>query len=82
VSELIQNDIVRIYSTPKGPHVYFGDHRVHHWTVGLIATVVGALGLIFDKNKNRKPLYAILCVGGTIAFLDDLPDFIHFLETS
>ena len=76
-----QNDLIRIYNTPKGSHVYFGDVRVHHWTGGLIATIIGTLGLFFDEDKDRRPFYMALLVGGVVAFLDDLPDFMLFLET-
>ena len=77
---MTETALVRIYDTPKGPHVYFGDVRIHHWTVGLATAFIGALCLIFDKDKRRRPFYALLCFGGFVAFLDDLPDFVSFLE--
>jgi len=75
-------DFIKIYNTPKGPHVYIGDIRVHHWTVGLITYCAGILGLFFDENKSRRPLYWLLCLTGFIAFLDDFPDFTSFIEDS
>jgi len=79
---MTENALIRIYDTPKGPHVYFGDVRIHHWLVSLAAAFIGALGLIFDKDKMRRPFYALLCIGSVVAFLDDLPDFISFFEGS
>ena len=71
---------MRIYNTPKGPHVYFADFRIHHWTAGLVAAVIGALGLLFDKNKKRRGFYFLLCLAGSVAFLDDFEDFASFVE--
>jgi hypothetical protein len=79
---MTETALIRIYDTPKGPHVYLGDVRVHHWIVGLGTAFVGTLGLIFDRNKRRRPLYLLLCLGGFIAFLDDIPDFVSFVEGS
>ena len=71
---------IRIYNTPKGPQVYFGVFRIHHWPIGLMSAVIGALGLFLDDNKNRRNLYTSLLLGGTIVFIDDLPDFITFIR--
>ena len=71
---------IRVYNTPNGPQVYFGTVRIHHWHVGAAAAVIGALGLLFDDNKKRTNLYNALLIGGTITFLDDLPDFITFID--
>jgi hypothetical protein len=71
---------IRIYNTPNGPQVYFGTVGIHHWHVGLASAVIGALGLLFDDNEKRKNIYDFLLVGGTITFLDDLPDFIRFVD--
>lgn len=77
---MAQESLIKIYDTPKGPHVYVADIRIHHWIAGLVTAAIGALGLLFDKNKKRKGLYFLLCFTGFVAFLDDLPDFISFLE--
>lgn len=77
---MTQEALIRIYSTPKGPHVYAGDFRIHHWMGGLVAVGIGVLGLLFDKNKKHRDSYFLLCLVGSIAFLDDLPDFISFLQ--
>ena len=77
---MAQESLIKIYDTPKGPHVYFADIRLHHWTAGLVAAGIGALGLLFDKNKKRRGFYLLLCLAGSVAFLDDLPDFVSFLE--
>jgi len=71
---------IRVYNTPNGPQVYFGTVRIHHWHAGLASAAIGALGLLFDDNKKRKNLYGVLLIGGAIAFLDDLPDFITFID--
>jgi hypothetical protein len=77
---MVQDNLIRIYNTPKGPHVYLGDFRVHHWMGGLVAGGIGVWGLISDKNKNRRDLYLFLCLAGSLAFLDDLADFISFIQ--
>jgi hypothetical protein len=71
---------IRVYNTPNGPQVYFGTVRIHHWQAGLASAVIGALGLRFDDDKKRKNLYGALLIGGAVAFLDDLPDFIKFID--
>ena len=77
-----ETSLIRIYNTPKGPHVHIGDIRVHHWTVGMASATLGILGLIFDNNKKHRAFYVMLSVVGIIAFIDDLPDFLDFLGTS
>ena len=77
---MAQESLIKIYDTPKGPHVYVGDFRLHHWIPGLVAAVIGGLGLLFDKNKKRKGFYFLLCLAGSVAFIDDLDDFMSFLE--
>lgn len=71
---------IRVYNTPNGPQVYVGKIRIHHWHAGLSSAIIGALGLIFDDDKKRKNLYSFLLIGGTVTFLDDLPDFIAFID--
>lgn len=71
---------IRIYHTPQGPQVYFGAFRIHHWPVGLVSAVIGALGLIFDDNDDYTNYYLALFLGGVVAFIDDLPDFITFIR--
>jgi hypothetical protein len=71
---------IRVYNTPNGPQVYFGNVRIHHWHVGAAATLIGALGLLFDDDKKRTNLYRTLLIGGAIVFVDDLPDFITFID--
>jgi hypothetical protein len=71
---------IRIYNAPGGPQVFVGGVRIHHWQAGLASAVIGGLGMLFDDNKKRKNLYDVLIIGGAIAFLDDLPDFVKFLD--
>lgn len=71
---------IRVYNTPNGPQVYFGNIRVHHWEAGAVSAIIGALGLLLDDNKKWKNLYVALLIGGTIAFIDDLPDFVAFMD--
>lgn len=77
---MTQKSFVRIYNTPKGPQVYAGDFRIHHWMAGLVTAGIGVLGLLVDENKKRRGFYFLLCLAGTIAFLDDLPDFVSVLQ--
>jgi len=76
----MNENAIRVYNTPNGPQVYFGNVRIHHWHSGLASAIIGGLGLLFDDNKKRKNLYDVLVIGGAIAFLDDLPDFIEFID--
>jgi len=71
----------RIYNTPKGPKVYFETARIHHWSIGLLSAIIGGLGLMFDDEKKREDFYLFLVIGGVTAFLDDLPDFISYVNS-
>ena len=72
--------LVRVFQTPKGPHVYVGDFRVHHWMPGVILGGIALLGAICDDNKEHRKNYFFLGLVGTLLVLDDLPDFLSFLE--
>jgi hypothetical protein len=74
------DNAIRIYDTPNGPQVFVGNVRIHHWQAGAAAAVIGTLGLLFDDDQKRKNLYDVLVIGGAVAFLDDLPDFIKFID--
>ena len=76
----MSENLIRIYNTPKGPQVYFGAIRIHHWPVGLTSTIIGALGLIFDDEDDHKKYYMALFLGGVITFIDDMPDFLTFIR--
>ena len=78
--ENLSENLIRIYRTPQGPQVYFGDLRIHHWPMGLASAIIGVLGLIFDDNDDRRDYYTTLFLGGAIIFIDDLPDFITFIR--
>ena len=71
---------IRVYNTPQGPRVYFGAFRIHHWPVGLVSAIIGALGLVFDDNDDHTNYYMTLFLGGVVTFIDDLPDFVTFIR--
>ena len=71
---------ITVYDSPNGPQVYLETVRIHHWPTGLTASIIGAIGLLFDDNQKRTNLYSSLLIGGAITFLDDLPDFIKFID--
>lgn len=73
-------NVIRVYNTPNGPQVYFGNVRIYQWQAGAAAAVIGALGLLLDDDKKRKNFYDFLVVRGTRAFFDDLPDFVTFIN--
>ncbi len=74
------DNAIRIYDTPNGPQVFVGNVRIHNWHAGAVTAVIGTLGLLFDDNEKRKNFYDALVVVGAVAFLDDLPDFIKFID--
>jgi len=77
----IYNDrLLRITGTPSGPRVYLADTRIHHWMPGLLLTGVGLLGLLFDDNKVRRRWYCLSTFFGGLLVLDDLKDFLLFLQ--
>jgi hypothetical protein len=71
---------IQVYNTPNGPQVYVGNVRIHHWQAGAASAAIGALGSLLDDNKNHKKIYDALLIGGILAFLHDLPDFIKFMD--
>lgn len=71
---------IKVYNTANGPQVYVGGVRIHHWPMGATSAIIGTLGLLFDDNKSRKGFYRSLAIAGTLAFLDDLPDFKKFVD--
>jgi len=36
---------------------------------------------MFDDEKKREDFYLFLVIGGVTAFLDDLPDFISYVNS-
>jgi hypothetical protein len=55
--------------------------RIHHRQAGAAAAaLIGTLGLLFDDDKKHKNFYDVLVIGGALAFLHDLPDFIKFID--
>jgi hypothetical protein len=70
---------LKVYNTPNGPQVYVGNVRIHHWPAGLTSAIIGGAGLLFD-NKKRSDLYTSLLLAGGLAFVDDLPDFLKFID--
>ena len=76
----MDSNAIRIYNTPKGPQVYFGSLRIHHWPIGLASAILGVLGLLFDDDNNHGKYYTGLFIGGVLTFLDDLPDFLAFID--
>jgi hypothetical protein len=67
-------------SSFNGPHVYLGNARIHHWMPGIIIGGIALLGATFDDNKENRQKYAVLGLVGSLLVLDDLPDFISFLQ--
>jgi len=77
---VFDDGVIRVFQTPKGPHVYVGNSRVHHWMPGIILEGIALLGAIFDDNKENREKYAALGLVGILLILDDLPDFISFIQ--
>jgi hypothetical protein len=77
---MYNDGLIRIFQTPKGPHVYLGNARIHHWMPGIIIGGIALLGATFDDNKENRQKYAVLGLVGSLLVLDDLPDFISFLQ--
>lgn len=77
----MNSSAIRIYNTPQGPQVYFGALRIHHWPIGLASAILGTLGLLFDDDNNHRNYYTALFLGGVVAFVDDLPDFLAFIDS-
>ena len=71
---------IRVFA-PNEPLVYFGNIPLYRWHVGMAAAVIGALGLFFDDDRKRKNLYDTLVVRGTSTFLEDLPNFVNYIES-
>lgn len=47
---------------------------------GIILEGIALLGAIFDDNKENREKYAALGLVGILLILDDLPDFISFIQ--
>ena len=47
---------------------------------GIILGSIAILGVMFDDNKENRKKYAALGLVGALLILDDLPDFVAFLQ--
>jgi len=80
MQEMYNDGFIHIIQTPKGPHVYLGNSRIHYWMPGVILGGIALLGAILDDNKKNREKHAVLGLVGALLVLDDLPDFISFLQ--
>lgn len=80
MQEVYNDGLIRVFQTPKGPHVYLGNSRIHHWMPGVILGGIAILGAIFDTDKENRRKYAALGLIGALLVLDDLPDLISYLQ--
>ena len=80
MQEVYNDGLIRVYQTPRGPHVYLGNSRIHHWMPGVILGGIALLGTVLDNNKKNREKYAVLGLVGALLVLDDLPDFVSFLK--
>ena len=78
--KIYDDGFVRVFNTSKGPHIYMGEVRVHHWMAGILMLGVGLIGCLFDKSKRRRPWYILSILIGGLCVLDDLLDLLSFLE--
>lgn len=79
-TKIYDDGLLRIFRTPKGPRVYLGENRVHHWMGGVVLIGTGLIGLLIDGNKKHRRWYGSCAIAGGILVLDDLPDFLSFLQ--
>jgi len=47
---------------------------------GVILGGIALLGAVFDDNKENRKKYAVLGLVGALLVVDDLPDFVSFLQ--
>ena len=79
-AKIYDDGLLRIFGAPKGPRVYLGDLRVHHWMGGAVLIGAGLIGLLIDSNKKHRQWYGFCAIAGSVLVLDDLPDFLAFLQ--
>ena len=79
-AKMYDDGVLRIIRTPRGPRVYLGENRIHHWMGGVTLVGIGLIGLLTDGNKKHRQWYGLCAVAGGILVLDDLPDFLSFLQ--
>lgn len=74
--------VLQVLQTPKGPQIYLGTTRIHHWMPGIMLGGLGLLGLLLDDKKQNRPRYVLISLIGALLVLDDFLDFLSFLEGS
>lgn len=72
---------IQIVKTSKGSRVFVNSIRLHHWMPGVILAGLGLLSLIFDDDEENRYKHLVSCLVGALLILDDLPDFVSFLQT-
>ena len=72
---------LQVVNTPNGPQVYLSNIRIHHWQAGAVSATIGLLGLLLDDKSKNRNFYTALTLAGTMAFVDDLPDFLNFVDS-
>jgi len=78
--QMYNDGFFQIFQTSKGPQVYLGGIRVHHWMLGATLGGFGLLGLLLDKDKRSRSQYVGFSLIGALLILDDLPDFLSFIQ--
>lgn len=80
MQRVYDDGFIRVFQTPKGPQIYLGNARIHHWMPGVVLGGLGLLGLLLDDDKRNRPLYIGLGLIGALLVLDDFTDFFSFLQ--
>ena len=75
------DDFIRTVKTSGGSRVFVNNIRLHHWMPGVILAGLGLLSLIFDDNEESRYKHLVSCLVGALLILDDLSDFVSFLQT-
>ena len=67
-------------SIPKKPKVHIGGVRIHHYPIGLLMMIAGAIISKVNLDQRIEDTGIILSYLGIPVFVDDIDDFVEAVK--
>ncbi|MFX0068105.1 MAG: hypothetical protein ACFFA1_04320 [Promethearchaeota archaeon] len=67
-------------SIPKKPKIHIGGVRIHHYPIGLLLMIAGAILSKIDLDERTEDTGVFLSYLGVPVFVDDIDDFVEAVK--